>query len=156
MVTSYQALHTSALHTMRHFIPWPLHTSHFIPKSLHTSHVILRSLHTSHFIPRSLHTKVTTYQSLHTKVTSYQWLYTSHVIPMHFIPCAFHLFALHTSLHTTSHFILPIWHIGIRVDRKDNWKKRGIWIFRQSKPHGPWPAGVGGRCNIKIIESTLL
>ena len=81
IVTSYQALHTSALHTMRHFISKSLHTS-----ALHTKVTSYRcTSYQGHFIPvtsyrLSLHTN-----ALHTKVTSYQCTsYQSHFIPRSF------------------------------------------------------------------------
>ena len=88
------------LHTMgpRHFIPPSLHFwSHFIPKG---------KIVTSY--------RVTSYQGTSYQGTSYQ---------SHFIPCAFHLFVIHSTLH-----------IVIPVDRKDSWKERRVWMFQLRNP----------------------
>ena len=122
IVTSYQALHTSALHTMRHFISKSLHTS-----ALHTKVTSYRcTSYQGHFIPvtsyrlslhtNALHTKVTSYQghfisvhfipkSLHTEVISYQ-SQISHFVPMHCIPVQFILVISCRSLYTS-----PLIHV---------------------------------------------
>ena len=109
IVTSYQALHTSALHTMRHFISKSLHTSALHTKATsyrctsYQGHFIPVTSYRGHFIPKSN-------QSLRTNALHTSAIHTSHFMPVtlyqSLYPCAFHISALRTEFTLLSSYLI--------------------------------------------------